>query len=315
MNKVSVWTLADSKYFARISILVRSFFQYEDHIINIVDVDGKMNDLINQRLSDYSKINVINLSNIIEDSKLSNLKKEIYFYLTPLTVKYALDTSEDDFILFLDADIKVYQNFIDHAINLMGGSSVGISFHGYKTGLSTMFLRDYGKYNVGFNLFKKNKISKLVVNDWNYDCTNYFKNDNNELSFFSDQIYLNKWIKNYGNHIHVFHNNGINISPRVTLKFNLRYKNNQYYIGDEKLRLFHFIGLKKISKYYWDSGYSGYLNFTSSIERRITKEYIEEISQINLNEREVFLNNNKNSIISALKMILRVLNNSLIKIK
>ena len=49
MNKVSVWTLADSKYFARISILVRSF-QYEDHIINIVDVDGKMNDLINQRL-------------------------------------------------------------------------------------------------------------------------------------------------------------------------------------------------------------------------------------------------------------------------
>ena len=55
---------------------------------------------------------------------------------------------------------------------------------------------------------------------------------------FSDQIYLNKWIKNYGNHIHVFHNNGINISPRVTLKFNLRYKNNQYYIGDEKLRLF-----------------------------------------------------------------------------
>tara|TARA_Y100000768_G_C23986485_1_gene689165 strand:+ start:632 stop:1585 length:954 start_codon:yes stop_codon:yes gene_type:complete len=317
MNKVSIWTLADSKYFARISILVKSFFKYEDQIINIIDVDGKLGELINQNLKDHSKkINVISLDKLVEKSKLSILKKkEIFFYITPLTIKYALEISNDDFILFLDADTKVYQNFIDHAINLMGVSSVGISFHGYKTGLSTMFLRDYGKYNVGFNLFKKNKISKLVVNDWNHDCENYFKNENNELSFFSDQIYLNKWIKNYGNHIHVFHNNGINISPRVTLKFKLKYKNNQYYIGDEKLRLFHFIGLKKISKYYWDSGYSGYLNFTSAIQRRITKEYITEISQINVNEHEVFLNNNKNSILSALKMILRFLNNSLIKIK
>jgi len=60
--------------------------------------------------------------------------------------------------------------------------------------------RNYGVYNVGVNAFRNDKEGNRCLEQWHSDCSTWTKDlEGYPLSFFSDQIWLDKWPNMYSN--------------------------------------------------------------------------------------------------------------------
>jgi hypothetical protein len=239
-------------------------------------------------------------------------KKEFYFSLTPSLCLYVLKKFNNiNILLYLDADVYLF-NDIEILYDEIGDASISIC----SQRLPWYTSKKYGTYNVGVNSFRNDDEGLKCLNDWYSDCNSWKPNQEGySLSFFSDQIWLDKWPYLYKN-IKIIEHIGINTAPWNSIQYNFTIKNNQYYINKELLVVYHFSSLKGLGNNRWHGNTSFTIHNISGILLDIYKRYIVNIEKytIQRNNDIVDLKFSGNKIKMIVYKILKIFHNHHIKI-
>src|SRR5439155_1321010 len=137
---------------------------------------------------------------------------------TPALPAFVLERwPEVDLITYLDADFFFF-NDIEPAFAELAGSSIAITAHGF--GPSLQKLEEFGRYNVGWVSFRRDKEGLRCLYDWRARCIEWCY-DRLEGNRFADQKYLDEWPERFAG-VLVFKHKGVNLAPWNVANFNLR---------------------------------------------------------------------------------------------
>ena len=226
-------------------------------------------------LEDYSSYYSIDRSKFKDE-------KEFYFSLTPGLCLYVLKKYNDiNMILYLDADVYLF-NDLEIVYDEIGDSSIAMCSHRLPWYIN-LISKNYGIYNVGVNAFRNDKEGVKCLQDWHHDCTNWSAGQEDyPLSFFSDQIWLDKWPKKYNN-LKIISHIGINVAPWNAINYKFSKKGGKYFVNNKPLVIYHFSSLKKLSSSRWHGNTSFTIHNISGVLLEIYKEYIRNIEKYDYN--------------------------------
>lgn len=176
-------------------------------------------DGINEQIN-YSKyeFEIIQLDdNIVPD--FTDLTKkyqlvELCTSVKPSIFKYIIKKYQEDIFVYLDPDLFFFKNF-DSAINELGEASILITPHVITPQLidsdpqERTFL-NYGLYNLGFIMIRKNDIARSFL-DWWEERTLNLCFDNPADGLFVDQLWIN-FVPIYYNQVIISKNSGLNVA-------------------------------------------------------------------------------------------------------
>jgi hypothetical protein len=208
----------------------------------------------------------------IDKTKYST-DKEFYFSVTPSLCLYVIENFKDiDILLYLDADVYLF-NDLEILYNEIGDSSISMCSHRIAWYLD-VFSKNYGKYNVGVNAFRNDGEGIKCLKQWYKDCSTWKPHQKDyPLSFFSDQIWLDKWQGLYKN-IKIIEHIGINVAPWNAIQYKFTKNNNRYYVNNTPLVIYHFSSLKELDNNLWH-GNTGYaFHNISGLLLEVYKKYI-----------------------------------------
>ena len=212
-------------------------------------------------------------------------KKQYFFSATPNLCSYLFDTHPGiDILLYLDADVYLF-NSLDPLYEEFGESSIGITEHRVNSILN-LFVRHYGKYVIGVNLFRNSEEGRKCLQEWKNECTGWYPGKPGyPLKFFSDQIFLDSWVTKYDG-IKVIKNVGINTSYWNAANYTFRKIHDEYFVDNQRLIIYHFSSLRKESDNTWNT-YSIYgLASVKNILLEIYTRYIEHIESFGLSNKK-----------------------------
>lgn len=275
--------------------------------------------LDNQVVEFFKKLNNNNIEVIelheyieffnIDRSKYTN-KKEFYFSLTPGLCIYALKKHDKiDILLYLDADVYLF-NDIEILYSEIGDASIAMCSHRIPWYINVLS-KNYGIYNVGVNAFRNDSEGLRCLEQWHKECTTWTPDlEGYPLSFFSDQIWLDKWPKLYKN-IKVISHKGINTAPWNAIQYSFKIHNGVYYVDEVPLVIYHFSSLKQLDDYTWHGNTSFTILDIKGVLERIYKMYIENIQKYitNKNTATIELEFSGSSVKIAIYSLLRLIHN------
>src|SRR2546426_7474292 len=166
-------TYFDSNYLTRGLSLISSLQRFcKDFKIFVLCLDTEA-----QRILEELKIHQICTIALAElekhdpqllAAKETRSKVEYYFTCTPALPAFVLERwPEVDLITYLDADFFFF-NDIEPAFAELAGSSIAITAHGF--GPSLQKLEEFGRYNVGWVSFRRDKEGLRCLYDWRARC-------------------------------------------------------------------------------------------------------------------------------------------------
>jgi len=286
-NRLFICTYFDYNYLSRGLALYDSIERYhDDFILYILTFDERTYDYLRSlKKRSIELISYHDYNNYFNTSpeKYSD-KKQYYFSATPNLCIYLMEKHpEIDILLYLDTDVYLFHS-LDPLYEEFGEYSIGFTPHRVNP-LLRLLVKHYGKYNIGVNLFRNSDIGLKCLRDWKNDCDTWYpEKPGYPLKFFSDQIFLDKWIKKY-EQIKVILNPGINLVYWNAANYKITEKNNSYYVNGKPLIIYHFSSLRKITENKWNT-YSlyGLLSIRGTI-CNIYIDYIKHIESFGLDNR------------------------------
>lgn len=240
-------------------------------------------------------------------------RKQFFFSATPNLCIYIFESfSNVESLLYLDADMYVF-NSLDPIYEEVEDKSIGICSHRFHP-LFDRLSKNYGRFNVGVNYFKRDEEGLKCLHDWKSDCDSWYPGmPGYPLNFFSDQIFLDKWPKKYNNLV-VIENIGVDVAPWNIANYKFMEKNNTYFVNDKPLIIYHFSTLKKINENSWNGNTIFYFGSIKGTLLKIYKEYINKIESFELSNAKVSLLSHKNSILKRLfYFVMRIFLNETLK--
>jgi hypothetical protein len=222
-------------------------------------------------------------------------KKQYFFSATPNLCIYLLEKNPDiDILLYLDADVYLF-SALDPLYEEFGNFSIGYTPHRVNPFLR-FFVKDYGQFNIGVNLFRNSETGLKCLMDWKNDCDSWYPGKPEyPLKFFSDQIFLDSWAKKYQD-IRIIENPGINLVYWNAANYTLSKKGNSYYVDNKPLIIYHFSSLRKINNKAWNTNsIYGLLSIKDTI-LEIYTDYIKHIESFGLNNSTHEKLNHKESL-------------------
>jgi len=247
----------------------------KNFVFYILTLDNETkNYLMNLNNKNIVLINIdqyVNYFNI--DKNKYQSEKEFYFSITPSICLYILENHEYiDLLLYLDADVYLF-NDIELLYNEIDDSSIAIC----SQRLPWYNSKKYGLYNVGVNSFRNDKEGIKCLRQWYKDCSTWKPNqDGYKLDFFSDQIWLDKWLMLYQN-IKIIEHIGIDTAPWNANQYTFSIKDNIYYINDKELIIYHFSSIKELDNNQWHVNTIFTLLNVKGVLYKIYQEYIKNI--------------------------------------
>jgi len=189
-----------------------------------------------------------------EKIKKSRDRRSFVFTLKSYFIDFLMnETNQNDYFFYLDSDLYFFCGIENLEKNIANGS-VYISPHNFDN--ENKYREIYGKYNAGLMLFKNDEEGNKLLNWWKNMCTEKCSLETSQNSY-ADQKYLDKFIS-ISNKVRLFDNPGINLAPWNFKKFNYHIKQDELYVDDSRLILFHFHSFKKIFLYYYKLGIKDY---------------------------------------------------------
>lgn len=186
----------------------------------------------------------------IEDNNLKSLRgtrsiSEYCWTLKAVLMTYVLEHFDNiDWLTYLDADMC----FFDDPQNILKGSedcSVLLSEHDSNEQIK--FIEEsVGRFNAGLVSFKNNISGREALNWWKKECLNWCYNTT-VTGQFGDQKYLED-IYILFKHSCPISVPGVNIAPWNEEKYKMGLKDNQIYIDNNPLILYHYCGFRLIDK-------------------------------------------------------------------
>jgi hypothetical protein len=259
----------------------------------------------------YNYLNVLNFSNIVLISPESYNKhfntdpvkfsdrKQYFFSSTPNLCLYIFEKYKDvDILLYLDADVCVY-NSLDILYKEAGEASIAFCSHRFYP-LFNLLSKNYGRYNVGVNYFKRTEMGLKCLTDWKMDCDSWYTGKPGyPLNFFSDQIFLNKWCDRYTG-IKIIENIGINAAPWNVANYRFYISEGTYMVNNTPLIIYHFSSLKKISENKWNGNTIYFFGSIRGGLLKIYQRYITEIESFGLMNMKITTITHTNSFLKKI---------------
>jgi hypothetical protein len=221
-------------------------------------------------------LNVILMSDF-EDKSLLKAKKnrslvEYYWTCTPSLPLYLFKIyPKINQLIYLDADLYFYSSIIP-AIKEFAHNSIFTVEHRYPKDQESRN-ETSGRFNVAFQIFKRDKEGLDCLKRWRYQCLNwcYWKNESGKMG---DQAYLNEWPNLYSN-LTITQNLGIDAAPWNINQYQVTRRHNQVYINEYPLICYHFHQFKIINekRFLYASGYY----FSNQIKKLIYLPYRKEL--------------------------------------
>lgn len=241
-------------------------------------------------------------------------KKQYFFSATPNLCTYILEKDPSiDILLYLDADTYLFSP-LDVLYKELGNASIGVTEHRVNP-LLKLFVKHYGKFVIGVNLFRNNETGRKCLKEWKKECDEWFPGmPGYPLNFFSDQIFLDSWPEKYEG-IKIIRNIGVNTSYWNASNYRFRKRDGVYYVNETPLMIFHFSSLKKIDVRTWNT-YSIYgLASVRNTLQDIYTEYIKCIESFGIsNSIHVRLNHKESFRKNIAHRILKLFINEIVKI-
>ena len=284
-NKKYICTYFDQNYLPRGLALFNSLKRFHnDFVFFVLTFDDYTFNYLNQINENRIKLISIKEYNTYFKTSADSFRdrKQYYFSATPNICLYLLkEHPYIDILLYLDADVFLF-NSLDTLYDEFGNSSIGLTPHRVNP-LLKIFVKHYGKYNVGVNLFRNSEIGLNCLCDWKNECESWYHGKPGyPLSYFSDQIFLDSWDKKHKG-LKVIENIGVNTCYWNAGNYKFRKIDAVYYVNKTPLIIFHFSSLVKESEIRWNT-YSIYgLVSIKGILREIYQEYINRIESYGLN--------------------------------
>jgi len=224
-------------------------------------------------------VTVVSLSDF-EDKELLAVKStrhivEYYWTCTPSWIMYVMNHNKDaDFIVYLDADLYFYSD-PNEALREMDNKSLLVVEHRFPKDFAILE-KENGRFNVAFNVFRKDKISFECLKRWRKQCLDwcYWRKEKGKLG---DQMYLDEWPSLYGLDLVISDNLGLDAAPWNITQYRISKKGKFVYINSDKLICYHFHQFKIIGKGRF-ARVSGY-TLSKDVVNYIYKPYEDEIDK------------------------------------
>jgi hypothetical protein len=181
-----------------------------------------------------------------------------------------------DTITYLDADLYFYSNPTP-IFEEFNGDYIFITEHNSSQEFRRLLI--YGKYNVQFIIFRNNNEGLKALEWWREKTINrcYSRRFGKNMQG-GDQIYLNDWSTRFKG-VHVLQNKKLCLAPWNANKYHLALKDNNVYVDDTKLVLYHFhsFEINGLNRFTLADGAYKITNIT---KRLIYYPYINEIKAV-----------------------------------
>ena len=208
--------------------LIEQKIPFKLHILGLDKTT--MNLLFQLKLKNIYLIDLSTLEKVFPEllkAKENRSKVEYYWTLTPYLTLYLLQISKKiDIITYLDADL-VFFNSPQALYEEMKYSSVFIIPHRLKK-RDAIHEKNWGKYNVGYMMFRNDDDGKNVLEWWSKKCLEwcYYKIEENRAG---DQKYLDYFFKIYPDIIES-KNHGAGIGNWNIHYYNYKLKHNTIFV-------------------------------------------------------------------------------------
>jgi hypothetical protein len=255
-----------------------------------------------ERLLETSNIDnliIISLNEIeIYYPELSDLKKErdrtdYIFTLSPYYPLYILSKYDKiPHICSLDVD-QYFFSSPSPIFDDLKTHSILITPHRFSTELLKQDMLKHGKYNVSFQVFKNNKIGLSCLELWRKQCKQWCY-DRLEENLFADQKYLDLWEAIFPKEVKPISNIGLGLAPWNINQYKLKFRNEQLFIDDTLLILYHYQGLRILEGQLFDTRLDKYhVTINKNIVEYIYQPIIETLSRYQLTPDQIIRSSGK----------------------
>ena len=276
-------TCFDANYLSRGMALLESLTERSTipFRLYILALDEKVNAFFKKSV--IENIVIISLDEIelyfpeLQNAKTNRSIIEYYFTLSPYLPLYILNQfPKVERITTMDADLYFF-NDPNIILNSYASASVLITPHHFSSELK--HLEVYGKYNVSFQSFKKDKNGLECLNHWAEQCVewcyDYLDEPNNR---FADQKYLDNWKSQFSN-VEEINLPGAGLAPWNIEAYAYSSHKDKILVDSNPLIYFHFHHLRIFNRYFAISGLEKYGVNVDRIEvKNIYHAYLKKLT-------------------------------------
>jgi hypothetical protein len=204
---------------------------------------------------------------------------EYYFTCTPALMLFVLNNEPDaEWVTYLDSDLFFFAS-PDPIYAEMKDAAFGIIPHRF-TGRLASYLR-FGIYNVGWVSARRREQGIAALRWWRERCIEWCY-DRVEGDRFADQRYLDRLPELFGG-VHVIEHLGANLAPWNLANSRLEWRDGAVWIdGRYPLLFFHFYGVKRSGRYYFNSHRVYGAPFPKLVRQRIYEPYVAALAESEL---------------------------------
>jgi len=219
-----------------------------------------------------------------KDPELLNVKKqrsqiEYYFTLTPCWTLVALQRlASAEWMTYLDADTYFFDSPAS-VFKQIRNASIGITPHRFKSILKHSEV--YGKFNVGWVSFRKDKNGIACLVNWREKCLEWCY-DYVAQEKYADQKYLDTWPLEYPG-TEVISDNAVNLALWSADSRDLSFINSRACIHRKPIIHYHFSGLTQITDRIFDPRWELYKVKPCRTLIYIYKKYLKHLKKIREN--------------------------------
>jgi hypothetical protein len=225
--------------------------------------------------------------------------KQYFFSSTPNICLYVFEKyPEVNELLYLDADMYVFDS-LDSLYDEIGEASIAFCSHRFHP-LFNLLSKNYGRYNVGVNYFRRSEMGLKCLNEWKNDCDNWYQGKPGyPLKFFSDQIFLDTWPEKY-NEVKIIDNVGVDAAPWNVANYKFSVYDGKFIIDKSPLVIFHFSALKKTSENTWNGNTIYFFGSIKGVLLNIYLSYISELESCGLTNMKIATITHKNGTLKKI---------------
>lgn len=201
---------------------------------------------------------------------------EYFFTCSPAWILFVMNSEPDaEWVTYLDSDLFFFAS-PDPIYDEMKDAAFGIIPHRFSRGLEDQ--RRFGLYNVGWVSVRRRDDGLTALRWWRERCIEWCY-DRVEGDRFADQRYLDRFPEMFPG-VHVIEHLGANLAPWNFADFGVELRDGEVEIdGRYRLLFFHFYGVKRSGRYYFNSHRLYHAPFSSVMKHRIYQPYVAALAE------------------------------------
>jgi len=272
--------LLDKNYIPRLNTLLYSLFKHDSKFtFYVVALDNETYHHFKNKENCIS----ISIQEIHEFyPELDKIEKErdrvsYIFTLSPYYPSFILEKfSNVNHICSLDSD-QFFFSSPKVIFDLLEQYSVLLTPHRFSNKLKALNFERFGKFNVSFQIFKRDEIGLKCLKLWREQCLEWCY-DSEESEKYADQKYLDYWSVEFGDTVCEISNIGLGLAPWNVEDVIISRKEGKVFVNDEPLILFHYQGLKVLEFGFFYTFLDHYsLKFPKNINKLIYKPIVQSL--------------------------------------